>query len=136
MLSSVLSSITISNGFNTDLGLTLQYGPPAEAASYDQDSLYWHPLSKRIEPENKRWIHHESFEITAVKFTATPAAAIQQIEQDVWGAIGRDPTLSGQVHNLLPGDPAVEYEIATQGKVAVLLRFRIDTLRKTNLFEP
>jgi len=134
MFSAVLAEITIANGYHTDLGDRVYFGPPAEAAERGKQAVYYTPLSKAITVENRRWVHRERWEVVAVAYTNTPEPLIQHIEADVWRALGSDPTLGGAVDNLSPAEDAVEYEIDTQGSTAVTVTIRVDLLRKTGLF--
>ena len=133
MLQAALSSIKIVNGYATNLGQRLTFGPPAEAAEFDHESLYYWPVSRQITPENKRWSHYQQWEIVAVKFSTDAALAIEQVEADLWQALSARPLL-GSIDNLEPSQNSVEYEIQTAGKQAVLVRVRIELLRKTPIF--
>jgi hypothetical protein len=124
-----LKKIRVADGYNTDLGKNVTFGPPPDAAEYDRESIYCYPVSRQIETANQRWTHRVTWEVVAVKFAKDAEAAIAQVEADIWKALS---TLEGTDHI----DPlSVDYEIQTAGKQAVSVTVKVDLLTRTGRFK-
>jgi hypothetical protein len=133
MFGLILSQITAANGYQTNLGQRVVFGAPPDASEYDKDAIYFYPVSKQISQENQRWEHRQIWEIVAVRFSPQADIAISQVECDVWKAIGLDVTLNDVI--ISPAEGAVEYDIQTAGKQAVMVTFRVEAMSRTRLFE-
>jgi hypothetical protein len=133
MFGPILSQITVANGYQTNLGQRVTFGAPPDASEYDKDAIYFYPINKQIAQENSRWTQRQIWEIVAIRFSPDAETAIAQVERDVWKAIGVDTTLNDVI--ITPTENAVEYDIETAGKQAVMVTFRIEAMSRTRLFE-
>jgi hypothetical protein len=133
MFSPILSRIIVANGYQTNLGQRVTFGAPPDASEYDKDAIYYYPVTKQIAQENQRWENRQIWEIVAIRFSPDAETAIAQVERDVWEAIGLGA--SGLDIIITPSEGAVEYDIQTAGKQAVMVTFRIEAMSRTRLFE-
>lgn len=134
MLSSILAQIKIANSYNTNLGNRVVFGPPPDASEYNEAAIYYYPIAKQISVENCRWEHRQQWEVVAILFTNAAILDIPRIEADIWKALETDRSWGGAIDNLSPAEDAVQYEIATQGKQAIKVTVRFETLKRTPIF--
>ncbi len=110
-ISSLLSRITIVNGFHSDLGEVLSYWQDYPN-QYGTNILVYQDTEESASEQGEDWVNTLQVEIEGrVSDSIEPV----KILEDIYSAIGHDPTLGGKCIKILP--PSNQVLVETEGRV-------------------
>lgn len=132
-LGSLLSTIKVDNGFNTDLGNNLLYWQDY-ATDYEVDALIYRDVLENITDSNSNHDYVLQVEIEAHAFSETPGLTANRVIQDITRAIGSNITFSGKGSKInLTGN---ETEVETDSKTACKVLVKLEITYRTPRFNP
>lgn len=116
-IQSQLTTITIANGYNTDLGARVFYWHDLPFEYGEQGALSIRDTETLIAEVNQRFHHEITIELEAVAFTDDPLMTGCNMLSDLIRCIGIDPTWGRQATQTQP--TRTETIVETQGKTAI-----------------
>lgn len=130
-IAELLARITIVNGFNTDLGLSLAYWQDY-ASEYGEPILIYRDLEEETQEKGEDHENALQIEIEGRK----PELPIEpnKILEDIIRAIGHDPTLGGLALKVFP--PSSQTMVETEGKVVSRVMVNFTVVYRVRRFQP